>query len=97
MWPEGLAHYVAVHDVRLPEEFIEHSRSMRFTIPIDLEDKTSRCREYDLDFWTDGVIGRHRRHGVMLRTTDCRRSYTPRARLCDLHSDRVAEWTVLVD
>ena len=51
VWPEGLAHYVAVHDVRLPEEFIERSRSMRFTIPIDLEDNVSRRREYDIDFW----------------------------------------------
>jgi len=23
-WPEGLAHYLVVHEVRLPEEFVEH-------------------------------------------------------------------------
>lgn len=25
VWPEGLAHDVAVHDVRLPDEFVEHA------------------------------------------------------------------------
>ena len=53
VWPEGLAHYVGVHDVRLPEEFLEHSRSMRFTIPIDRDDKLSRRREYDIEFWME--------------------------------------------
>ena len=24
VWPEGLMHYVAAHDVRLPEEFVAH-------------------------------------------------------------------------
>ena len=26
LWPEGLAHYVREHDVRLPDEFTEHVR-----------------------------------------------------------------------
>lgn len=26
-WPEGLAHYLAAHAVRLPDEFVEHVRS----------------------------------------------------------------------
>lgn len=26
-WPEGLAHYLTDHDVRLPEEFVEHVMS----------------------------------------------------------------------
>jgi hypothetical protein len=26
IWPEGLTHYVVVHDVRLPERFVEHVR-----------------------------------------------------------------------
>jgi hypothetical protein len=26
IWPEGLAHYVEVHDVRLPARFVEHVR-----------------------------------------------------------------------
>lgn len=28
-WPEGLAHYVGEHSVRLPQEFIEHVRLMQ--------------------------------------------------------------------
>jgi hypothetical protein len=28
VWPEGLAHYVADHDVRLPEEFVAHVHEM---------------------------------------------------------------------
>jgi hypothetical protein len=27
LWPEGLAHYVQEHDVRLPDEFVRHARS----------------------------------------------------------------------
>jgi len=27
MWPEGLAHYVAEHSVRLPDEFISHTEA----------------------------------------------------------------------
>jgi len=27
-WPQGLAHYVAEHSVRLPQEFIDHVRTM---------------------------------------------------------------------
>jgi len=26
-WPEGLAHYLAAHDVRLPDEFVTHVES----------------------------------------------------------------------
>jgi hypothetical protein len=28
VWPEGLAHYVAEHDVRLPGQFVSHALSM---------------------------------------------------------------------
>ena len=28
IWPEGLAHYVEEHDVRLPERFVRHLRAM---------------------------------------------------------------------
>lgn len=28
LWPEGLAHYVEEHDVRLPERFVRHLRAM---------------------------------------------------------------------
>lgn len=27
-WPEGLAHYVTDHDVRLPERFVQHVLTM---------------------------------------------------------------------
>jgi len=29
LWPEGLAHYVRVHSVRLPSEFIDHVREQQ--------------------------------------------------------------------
>jgi hypothetical protein len=28
VWPEGLAHYVESHGVRLPERFVEHARTL---------------------------------------------------------------------
>jgi hypothetical protein len=31
LWPEGLAHYVDCHDVRLPGEFVTHMRSREFS------------------------------------------------------------------
>jgi hypothetical protein len=27
MWPDGLAHYVRAHGVRLPDEFVRHVKS----------------------------------------------------------------------
>ena len=33
VWPEGLAHYVARHGVRLPDEFVAHARRNRFRVP----------------------------------------------------------------
>lgn len=38
VWPEGLAHYVLSHSVRLPAEFEQHTRAMRAELeeaPID--------------------------------------------------------------
>ncbi len=32
-WPEGLAHYVTVHGVQLPEELVEHMAKHSFTAP----------------------------------------------------------------
>lgn len=29
IWPEGLAHYVLEHSVRLPDEFIHHVRAQQ--------------------------------------------------------------------
>jgi hypothetical protein len=50
IWPEGLAHYVARHDVCLPEEFVEHARTNGFRAPVtELEDGAIS----DIGFWAD--------------------------------------------
>jgi hypothetical protein len=41
-WPEGLAHYVYDHSVRLPQEFMDHARAR-------LDDHERRGR--DLSWW----------------------------------------------
>lgn len=33
LFPEGLSHYIRVHSVRPPEEFLEHIRSNHYTVP----------------------------------------------------------------
>jgi hypothetical protein len=38
VWPEGLAHYVSIHSVRLPERFVEHVLEM-----------TGRLQQADVD------------------------------------------------
>ena len=42
-WPEGLAHYVEYHSVRLPEEFIDTMRSRSWQLPSDRQ--PPGCRE----------------------------------------------------
>jgi hypothetical protein len=37
VWPEGLAHYVRSHDVRLPEDFVAHMRSRTFRPPAEVD------------------------------------------------------------
>src|SRR5262245_48523055 len=37
LWPEGLAHYVERHSVRLPDEFIQTMRSHSWPVPTGLE------------------------------------------------------------
>lgn len=49
MWPQGLAHYVGVHGVRLPEEFVEHARARGFRVRCDGLDQPA---EGDLGFWS---------------------------------------------
>ncbi|MBW2240777.1 MAG: hypothetical protein JRH01_02230 [Deltaproteobacteria bacterium] len=50
LWPEGLAHYVARHGVRLPDEFVEHARSNGFRAPVaQLEDEAT----VDATFWAE--------------------------------------------
>lgn len=36
-WPEGLAHYVECHSVRLPDEFIETMRSHSWHVPAKIK------------------------------------------------------------
>jgi hypothetical protein len=46
-WPEGLSHYVEVHQIKLPEEFVAHATSIGFRMPRVLVDPF----EEDLNFW----------------------------------------------
>ena len=33
VWPEGLVHYVTVHEIALPDEFLAHARGNGFVVP----------------------------------------------------------------
>lgn len=33
LWPEGLAHYLEVHQVKLPEDFLTHVRMHGYQVP----------------------------------------------------------------
>ena len=48
VWPDGLAHYVRVHSVRLPEEFVEHA--------LALSDRISEM-PVDAGWWQSQAIG----------------------------------------
>jgi hypothetical protein len=37
VWPEGLAHYVAEHSVRLPDEFISRAEAWANCTPGDID------------------------------------------------------------
>ena len=39
VWPEGLAHYVEVHAVRLPDEFISHAEAWAKFMPWDVDSR----------------------------------------------------------
>lgn len=45
-WPEGLAHYVQEHAVRLPEEFVAHAR---------LRQRELTKRGSDLSWWLEAT------------------------------------------
>ena len=52
VWPEGLAHYVGTHGVRLPDEFVAHARRHAFRAP----GKAALPRlawEHDWTFWNE--------------------------------------------
>ena len=46
VWPQGLSHYVEVHGVVLPEEFVSHVLSG----PAPM--KADPPHTYDFDYWT---------------------------------------------
>ena len=46
VWPQGLSHYVEVHGVVLPEEFVSHVLSG----PVPM--KPDPPHTYDFDYWT---------------------------------------------
>lgn len=49
VWPEGLAHYIEQHQVRLPDEFAATMEQNGWTIPEDAEKWASR--HADDSFW----------------------------------------------
>jgi hypothetical protein len=55
-WPQGLAHYVDVHDVVLPPEFVKHAVAAPYkykvpTLAAGSEEEVSRS--IDCDYWID--------------------------------------------
>jgi uncharacterized protein (DUF952 family) len=49
VWPEGLAHYVERHAVRLPEDFVESMRSCSWTVPDVPEEPEMGLEEPEMD------------------------------------------------
>jgi hypothetical protein len=58
-WPEGLAHYVAAHNVRLPDEFVTHVESSADSLEVDLPPEFDHLGQrlrgggYDDEYQTD--------------------------------------------
>jgi hypothetical protein len=50
-WPEGLSHYVEVHFIKLPDEFVAHAASTRFTTPRVRVDPFDA--DVSLSFWSE--------------------------------------------
>ena len=62
LWPEGLAHYVEQHSVRLPRRFIEHARAANFVVP-ELSSAIANGKvriEYDFAEWLNDTAGGER-------------------------------------
>ena len=49
-WPEGLAHYVEVHEIRLPDEFVAHAAARNFEPAAEVADTDFYI---DDQFWRD--------------------------------------------
>lgn len=58
VWPEGLAHYVEVHQIRLPDDFLDHARANAFRVPRTGARRASRARAKSSDFWEQWAEGR---------------------------------------
>lgn len=68
VWPEGLVHYVEVHSVRLPDEFIRHMREREWRLPVEpitrwVELAPEHRPKVDTAFWVEWAerfrIGSH--------------------------------------
>lgn len=61
VWPEGLAHYVESHEVRLPQEFVDAMRRNCWQIGLREDGPTAAAQgEPDFAFWL-AWSGTHRR------------------------------------
>jgi hypothetical protein len=58
-WPEGLAHYVEKHSVRLPAEFVKHVRDNFHARMTEQEKKDTvilMCLTFDLSWWKSQAV-----------------------------------------
>lgn len=53
IWPEGLAHYVELHYIRLPDEFGKYVKSNNYIIPNKLDPVSLAAEFIDITFWQD--------------------------------------------
>jgi hypothetical protein len=53
VWPEGLSHYVEIHCVRLPAEFIDHLERRGFAYPTKVTHDTFHIRSDAQQLWTE--------------------------------------------
>lgn len=52
VWPSGLAHYVRIHGIRLPEEFVQHALK-NIVVPRSAFEAPAEGRATDDSFWRD--------------------------------------------
>jgi hypothetical protein len=68
IWPEGLYHYLEVHQVRLPEEFVASMMERKWRIPSASAGMTrERGAEVDYSFW----VARHPKQVARNERADC--------------------------
>jgi hypothetical protein len=51
VWPEGLWVYVQMFNVVLPDEFVDHMKSVHFEIPKDMRSEELDGLPVDFGFW----------------------------------------------